>query len=185
MDSSGDGGDEGVGPAPGSPAPVSSATPAAGAGASGSSGRIPAKRVMKTPYQLEVLERTYTEDPYPNEATRVELSVNLGLTDRQLQMWFCHRRLKDRKLPGKRQQQQEEEVAVQVMAPPPELHQALPHSELSVGSASAYAQQLLPCSRRGPVRSSAVPRISAPEVGRRYYEPQQLMLPPLAPMQLM
>lgn len=34
---------------------------------------------------------------YPSEATRVELSKRLGLSDRQLQMWFCHRRLKDKK----------------------------------------------------------------------------------------
>lgn len=33
---------------------------------------------------------------YPSEAIRAELSVKLGLTDRQLQMWFCHRRLKDK-----------------------------------------------------------------------------------------
>ncbi|CAM0953906.1 unnamed protein product [Alopecurus aequalis] len=181
MDSSGEGGDEGAGPAQRSPAQGSSAPPAAGAGPGGSSGRPPAKRVMKTPYQLEVLERTYTEDPYPNETTRVELSASLGLTDRQLQMWFCHRRLKDRKLPGKRQQ--EEEVAVQVMAPPPMLQQSLPHGELTVGPVSAYGQQLLPCSRRGTGRSSAVPRISAPEVGRRYYEPQQVMMHPMAPVQ--
>ena len=106
--------------------------------------------------------------------------MRLGLTDRQLQMWFCHRRLKDRKFPpGKRQQQ--EEVAVPVMAPPPMLQ---PHGELAVGSVSAYGQPLLPGARRGPGRSSAVPRISAPEVGRRYYEPQQVLLPPLAPVQL-
>jgi hypothetical protein len=63
MDSSGD---EGPGPALGSPPQASSVMPAAGAGAggaSGSSGRVPAKRVMKTPYQLEVLERTYTGPP--------------------------------------------------------------------------------------------------------------------------
>lgn len=36
---------------------------------------------------------------YPSETLRAELSVKLGLTDRQLQMWFCHRRLKDRKGP--------------------------------------------------------------------------------------
>lgn len=28
---------------------------------------------------------------------RAELSQKLGLSDRQLQMWFCHRRLKDKK----------------------------------------------------------------------------------------
>lgn len=36
-------------------------------------------------------------ETYPTEATRAELSDKLGLTDRQLQMWFCHRRLKDKK----------------------------------------------------------------------------------------
>lgn len=36
-------------------------------------------------------------EPYPTEASRAELSEKLGLSDRQLQMWFCHRRLKDKK----------------------------------------------------------------------------------------
>lgn len=35
----------------------------------------------------------------------MELSEKLGLSDRQLQMWFCHRRLKDKKdLPPKKPQ---------------------------------------------------------------------------------
>ncbi|KAM0061731.1 putative transcription factor homeobox-WOX family [Helianthus debilis subsp. tardiflorus] len=34
---------------------------------------------------------------YPSEAVRAQLSESLGLTGRQLQMWFCHRRLKDKK----------------------------------------------------------------------------------------
>uniref|UniRef100_A0A7N0UG67 Uncharacterized protein n=1 Tax=Kalanchoe fedtschenkoi TaxID=63787 RepID=A0A7N0UG67_KALFE len=55
------------------------------------------KRQMKTPFQLETLERAYAEDMYPSEAVRLELSEKLKLTDRQLQMWFCHRRLKDKK----------------------------------------------------------------------------------------
>ncbi|GFP97110.1 homeobox protein aristaless [Phtheirospermum japonicum] len=55
------------------------------------------KRQMKTPFQLETLEKTYSMEMYPSEATRAELSEKLGLTDRQLQMWFCHRRLKDKK----------------------------------------------------------------------------------------
>ncbi|KAL5232410.1 hypothetical protein ABZP36_031186 [Zizania latifolia] len=184
MDSSGDGGDEGVGAAPAgseeSPAPASAAVGGV-TGASASSGKV--KRVMKTPYQLEVLERTYTEDPYPNEAMRADLSVKLGLTDRQLQMWFCHRRLKDRKPPPKRQQLEEEDP-VPVMAPPPVLPPSRPHSDLTVGAAGMYGEPLLPCPRRGPSRPSVVPRISAPQVGRRYYEPPQVMLPPLASMHL-
>lgn len=38
-----------------------------------------------------------TEDRYPSETVRNDLSAQLNLTDKQLQMWFCHRRLKDRK----------------------------------------------------------------------------------------
>ncbi|KAK7257406.1 hypothetical protein RIF29_31365 [Crotalaria pallida] len=55
------------------------------------------KRKMKSASQLVVLEKTYAEDAYPSEAVRAELTLKLGLSDRQLQMWFCHRRLKDRK----------------------------------------------------------------------------------------
>lgn len=36
-------------------------------------------------------------ETYPSEAMRIELSEKLSLSDRQLQMWFCHRRLKDKK----------------------------------------------------------------------------------------
>lgn len=47
-------------------------------------------------------------EPYPSEALRADLSVQLNLSDRQLQMWFCHRRLKDRKssTPTKRQRKE-------------------------------------------------------------------------------
>jgi hypothetical protein len=57
------------------------------------------KRKMKTASQLEILEKTYAVETYPSEALRADLSAQLGLSDRQLQMWFCHRRLKDRKPP--------------------------------------------------------------------------------------
>ncbi|XP_027159398.1 homeobox-DDT domain protein RLT1 isoform X1 [Coffea eugenioides] len=62
-----------------------------------SEGQKKPKRQMKTPFQLEVLEKTYENETYPSEATRAVLMEKLGLTDRQLQMWFCHRRLKDKK----------------------------------------------------------------------------------------
>ncbi|CAK8577051.1 unnamed protein product [Lathyrus sativus] len=55
------------------------------------------KRKMKSASQLEILEKAYAAELYPSEALRAELSVKLGLSDRQLQMWFCHRRVKDRK----------------------------------------------------------------------------------------
>ncbi|XP_022764115.1 homeobox-DDT domain protein RLT2 isoform X2 [Durio zibethinus] len=67
-------------------------------------GETKVKRKMKTASQLEILEKTYAMEMYPSEATRAELSVQLGLSDRQLQMWFCHRRLKDRKGPSVKRQ---------------------------------------------------------------------------------
>ncbi|KAI3439979.1 J domain-containing protein [Psidium guajava] len=65
------------------------------AGNSGEGQRKP-KRQMKTPFQLETLEKAYAMEIYPSEAMRAGLSEKLGLTDRQLQMWFCHRRLKEK-----------------------------------------------------------------------------------------
>ncbi|KAL3509303.1 hypothetical protein ACH5RR_028704 [Cinchona calisaya] len=65
------------------------------------------KRKMKTASQLELLEKTYAVETYPSEALRAELAVKLGLTDRQLQMWFCHRRLKDRKPSGEKRVKKE------------------------------------------------------------------------------
>ncbi|KAL5571100.1 hypothetical protein UlMin_020697 [Ulmus minor] len=55
------------------------------------------KRKMKTASQVEVLEKTFAEGKYPSDSVRAELADRLGLTDRQLQMWFCHRRLKEKK----------------------------------------------------------------------------------------
>ncbi|KAK4271625.1 hypothetical protein QN277_020289 [Acacia crassicarpa] len=60
-------------------------------------GQSKPKRQMKTPFQLDTLEKAYALETYPSEAMRAELSQKLGLSDRQLQMWFCHRRLKDKK----------------------------------------------------------------------------------------
>ncbi|KAK7319734.1 hypothetical protein RJT34_04459 [Clitoria ternatea] len=65
--------------------------------ANSNEGQSKPKRQMKTPFQLETLEKAYIVDNYPSESVRAELSENLGLSDRQLQMWFCHRRLKDKK----------------------------------------------------------------------------------------
>ncbi|KAJ6738207.1 HOMEOBOX-DDT DOMAIN PROTEIN RLT2 [Salix koriyanagi] len=64
---------------------------------SSNEGQSKPKRQMKTPFQLETLEKAYAAETYPSEEMRAELSEKLGLSDRQLQMWFCHRRLKDKK----------------------------------------------------------------------------------------
>ncbi|XP_047339783.1 homeobox-DDT domain protein RLT2 [Impatiens glandulifera] len=70
-------------------------------------GELKVKRKMKTASQLEILENTYAVETYPSETIRAELSEKLGLSDRQLQMWFCHRRLKDRKTPPVKRQRKD------------------------------------------------------------------------------
>ncbi|CAK9264514.1 unnamed protein product [Sphagnum jensenii] len=54
-------------------------------------------RRKKSPLQLGLLEKTYAEDKYPSDAVRAELSKKIGLSEKQLRVWFTHRRHKDRR----------------------------------------------------------------------------------------
>ncbi|KAK2997284.1 hypothetical protein RJ639_025851 [Escallonia herrerae] len=56
------------------------------------------KRMVKTPSQVEALENFYDEHKYPTESMKLELAESIGLTEKQVSGWFCHRRLKDKKL---------------------------------------------------------------------------------------
>ncbi|KAJ7960563.1 Homeobox-DDT domain protein RLT1 [Quillaja saponaria] len=56
------------------------------------------KRRLKTPAQVEALEKFYNEHKYPTEEMRLEVAEELGLTEKQISGWFCHRRLKDKRL---------------------------------------------------------------------------------------
>ncbi|KAB1227993.1 hypothetical protein CJ030_MR1G022980 [Morella rubra] len=71
---------------------------------------------MKTASQLEILEKTYAVEAYPSEALGAELLAKLGLSDRQLQMWFCHRRSKDRKGPPLKRQPKDSTVGEEMVA---------------------------------------------------------------------
>ncbi|XP_019194149.1 PREDICTED: homeobox-DDT domain protein RLT2 [Ipomoea nil] len=142
------------------------------------------KRKMKTASQLEILEKTYAKEAYPSEAVRAELSVKLGLTDRQLQMWFCHRRLKDRKAPSvpsvKRARKEDLPAAMVSSCGHDDIATG---GELRSGHASASASGLNP---HTPVDlqqhhprvvhrpGTAVPRYAAEMPAmKRYYEPPQ------------
>ncbi|XP_072950973.1 homeobox-DDT domain protein RLT2-like isoform X1 [Typha angustifolia] len=159
-------------------------------------GEKPTKRKMKSPYQLEVLEKTYAVETYPSEALRAELSAKIGLSDRQLQMWFCHRRLKDRKFPpsATKRQRREEELSPPLIPAPAVLPPTppLPGNEMMMVGASSnpFASGLggVGESRRAVSRGgAAVPRISMEmaTAGRRYYDPPGLLpLTPAPSMQL-
>ncbi|KAK7276673.1 hypothetical protein RIF29_17817 [Crotalaria pallida] len=56
------------------------------------------KRKLKTPAQVAGLEKFYNEHKYPTEEMKSELAEELGLTEKQVSGWFCHRRLKDKRL---------------------------------------------------------------------------------------
>ncbi|PON75765.1 Octamer-binding transcription factor [Parasponia andersonii] len=56
------------------------------------------KRRLKTPSQVMALEKFYNEHKYPTEEMKSELAEQLGLTEKQISGWFCHRRLKDKRL---------------------------------------------------------------------------------------
>lgn len=132
------------------------------------------KRKMKTASQLEILEKTYAVEPYPSEAIRTELSGQLGLSDRQLQMWFCHRRLKDRKGPSKRQRKDSPAAAApEPMSVGGEAANELPYG--AVAGSSSFAPAVDPW-RAAPRVGTAVARISGDyPVIKRHYEPEPSM----------
>ncbi|KAK7412388.1 hypothetical protein VNO78_03844 [Psophocarpus tetragonolobus] len=125
-----------------------------------SEGQSKPKRQMKTPFQLETLEKAYAVENYPSEAMRADLSEKLGLSDRQLQMWFCHRRLKDKKdLPSKKPRK-----AVALPDSPPEETKLGPEAGTEYGSGSG--------SGSSPFTRSELRNV----VPRGYYEsPQTIM----------
>ncbi|GFQ02895.1 pancreas/duodenum homeobox protein 1 [Phtheirospermum japonicum] len=55
------------------------------------------KRIVKTRAQVDALEKFYNEHKYPTEPMKLQLAVSIGLTEKQVSGWFCHRRLKDKK----------------------------------------------------------------------------------------
>ncbi|XP_076889681.1 uncharacterized protein LOC143540536 isoform X2 [Bidens hawaiensis] len=56
------------------------------------------KRTVKTQAQITALENFYNEHKYPTETMKTDLAESIGLTEKQVSGWFCHRRLKDKKI---------------------------------------------------------------------------------------
>jgi hypothetical protein len=50
------------------------------------------KRQMKSPEQLAILEKEFSISPLPNKETRNRISALIGLTPRQVQIWFQNKR---------------------------------------------------------------------------------------------
>lgn len=55
------------------------------------------KRTLKTPAQRHALEVFYQEHKFPTDEMKAQLAEKVGLTEKQISSWFCHRRLKDKR----------------------------------------------------------------------------------------
>lgn len=116
-------------------------------------------------------------ETYPSESLRAELSAQLGLSDRQLQMWFYHRRLKDRKAPSVKRQNKDSPApsatpAGEEMGPVTEVGNEL--VSVSASGSSPFGHGMDPRRLVARTPGVAVPRIGADmSAMKRYYEPQQ------------
>eukprot|EP00884_Botryococcus_braunii_P016832 jgi/Botrbrau1/3832/Bobra.0183s0058.1 len=53
-------------------------------------------RNMKTPLQKEALEAAFLINPFPAEEVRIALGNRIGLSEQQVQVWFSHKRRREK-----------------------------------------------------------------------------------------
>lgn len=86
-------------------------------------------RVVYTDHQRLELEKEFHYSRYITIRRKAELAANLGLSERQVKIWFQNRRAKERKLTKKKLQQQSQQASAQLSPVPPG-----PAGSLSVGN---------------------------------------------------
>ncbi|OZJ05079.1 hypothetical protein BZG36_02087 [Bifiguratus adelaidae] len=86
------------------------------------------KRTRATPEQLAILEHTFSYNTSPNAKMREQLSKQLGMTERSIQIWFQNRRAKVKSIQKKANLVHQEQMRAQYMARhlgyPPSFHQS-------------------------------------------------------------
>eukprot|EP00062_Callorhinchus_milii_P021943 gi/632979193/ref/XP_007906333.1/ PREDICTED: homeobox protein CDX-1 [Callorhinchus milii] len=75
-------------------------------------------RVVYTDHQRLELEKEFHYSRYITIRRKAELSVSLGLSERQVKIWFQNRRAKERKINKKKLQQQSQAASTTTPTPP-------------------------------------------------------------------
>ncbi|XP_025722425.1 homeobox protein CDX-1 [Callorhinus ursinus] len=123
------------------------------AGGGGGSGKTRTKdkyRVVYTDHQRLELEKEFHYSRYITIRRKSELAANLGLTERQVKIWFQNRRAKERKVNKKKQQQPP--------PPPPPAHEVTPTAAgPPLGGLCPSSASLLGASSPMPVKEEYLP----------------------------
>ncbi|KAF7727968.1 hypothetical protein EC973_006856 [Apophysomyces ossiformis] len=97
-------------------ATTTSTTPAVSNNSQSSENVPPRKRTRATPEQLAVLEKTFSINPSPNTRVREQLSRELGMSERSIQIWFQNRRAKAKNMFKRSTMLHEETIRMQYYA---------------------------------------------------------------------
>lgn len=62
-----------------------------------SSTPIGRSRTYFTPEQVEMLEKAYDSNPYPDQTEKEQIALKSGLNENKVQVWFSNRRARQRK----------------------------------------------------------------------------------------
>jgi hypothetical protein len=141
--------------------PRSASTPSGSNEGSPSSAR--SKRKRKTPEQLALLEKEFETNPMPNKDVREHLSQNLGLTSRQVQIWFQNKRakVKNNRVSAPGGTQSPEEASSPETSP--SMHSPIRMESLSSSSSSSCSSSFsLPTTTDTSALSSSYPAPSSP-----------------------
>ncbi|KAI6197283.1 hypothetical protein M3Y94_01205900 [Aphelenchoides besseyi] len=103
-------------------------------------------------HQVDILERAYNEEPYPNPIQKEQLALATGLDENKIQVWFSNRRARQRKILGNNPAFTAEQF----------LRNAAAQQFSPAASSPVVQQQQLPYAGSSPVLSTLFPHYNIP-----------------------